>query len=276
MRRWIGLAFALLYAFSAGAAAQRSPLPLGDASSHFQMARGLTEISGLAVASDHSVYAHNDEHGIIYEVALSSGEIISAFALGEPTTQADFEGVAAFDGRIYLVTSTGLVYEAVIGAHRDRVRYNVFDTGVGEICEVEGLTQGPEPAEFLLICKTAREKALEGRLVIFNWSLADRMPVVAPWLNVPLSGILTRQEREYFRPSAIEWRSQSNSLLILSARNQLLVSLHRDGTILSKKSLLRATHPQAEGIAIMPSGKLVIADEGTMRMPGGLTVYESE
>ena len=61
----------------------RKPFQMGDASNHFQLARGLTEISGLAVASENSVYAHNDEHGIIYEIALSNGEIVAAFALGE-------------------------------------------------------------------------------------------------------------------------------------------------------------------------------------------------
>ena len=204
----------MIYASSAGAAAQQNPLQLGDRSRHFQLVRGLTEISGLAVASDSSVYAHNDEHGIVYEVALSSGEIISAFALGEPTTRADFEGIAALDGRIYLVTSTGLIYEAIIGAHRARVRYNVFDTGVGEFCEVEGITRGAEPAEFLLICKSARKAALKGRLVIFKWSLAERTPVVEPWLNIPLLGLLTGRERDNFRPSAIEWRIKDSSLLV--------------------------------------------------------------
>ena len=275
MSRWIALALAVIFASSTGVAAQQGPLQLGDRSGHFQLVRGLTEISGLAVASDNSVYAHNDEHGIIYEVAVSSGEIISAFALGEPTTQADFEGIAALDGRIYLVTSAGLVYEAIIGAHRARVRFNVFDTGVGEYCEVEGITHGPAAAEFLLICKTARRAALEGRLVIYKWSLADRMPEVEPWLNIPLPGLLTVRERENFRPSAIEWRVENSSLLVLSARNQLLLNLRQDGTLLSKTSLPRAVHPQAEGVAIMPSGDLVIADEGTMRLPGALTIYRA-
>lgn len=274
MSRWIGVALAAIYASSVSAVAQQDPFQLGDRRSQFQLVRGLTEISGLAVASDSSVYAHNDEHGIIYEVALSGGEIISAFALGEPTTRADFEGIAALDGRIYLVTSTGLIYEAIIGAHRARVRYNVFDTGIGEFCEVEGITHGPAPAEFLLICKTARQTEFDGRLVIFKWSLADRTPVVEPWLNIPLSGLLTSKERVNFKPSAIEWRIKDSSLLVLSARNQLLLNLRPDGAILLKKTLPQAVHPQAEGLAIMPSGDLVIADEGTMRLPGALTIYK--
>ena len=167
-----------------------------------------------------------------------------------------------------------MIYEAIIGAHRARVRFNVYDTGAGEFCEAEGITRGPSPGEFLLICKSARQATLEGRLVIFKWSLADRMPVLVPWISIPLSQLLTSRERKNFRPSAIEWREQDDSLLVISARNQLLLNLRRDGTVLLKKSLAPATHPQAEGLAIMPSGNLVIADEGNMRMPGGLTIYE--
>ena len=101
MRRLVGLALAINFTLNDGVIAQQDPQQLGDAQNHFQLARGLTEISGLAVASENSVYAHNDEHGIIYEIDLSSGAILAAFALGEPTVQADFEGIAVFGQRIY-------------------------------------------------------------------------------------------------------------------------------------------------------------------------------
>lgn len=269
------LCWALYAGAGTGAVAQAQGFQFDNASNRFQLSQGLTEISGLAVASKTSVYAHNDEHGIVYEINIADGNIISAFALGDPTARADFEGIAAYEGRIYLVTSAGLVYEAIIGAHRARVRYNIFDTGVGEFCEVEGISPGPEPAEFLLICKVAYESTLDGRLVVFKWDLAERAPVSTPWLNIPLTDLLTPLERKKFRPSAIEWRPQNNSLIILSARNQLTLSLRQDGSLLSKNALAPANHPQAEGIAIMPSGDLVIADEGTMRLPGALTIYKT-
>lgn len=270
-----GIAVMFFWALSTCAVAQDRPSLLGDASNHFSLNQGLTEISGLAVASEDSVYAHNDEHGIVYEIALADGNIIAAFALGDPTVQADFEGIAARDERVYLITSAGLLYEAKVGAHRARVRFNIFDTGVGEFCEVEGVTPGPGPAEFLIICKVAHETALDGRLAVFKWSLADRLPVRTPWLTIQETDLLTAQERKRFRPSAIEWHAQSNSLIVLSARNHLLLHLRRDGKLLFKKALAPTIHPQAEGIAVMPSGKLVIADEGTIRLPGALTIYEA-
>ena len=226
-----GFVVVLFWTICVDAFAQDRHSPLDDASNHFSLNQGLTEISGLAVASQDSVYAHNDEHGIVYEIALADGRIIAAFALGEPTVKADFEGIAAFDGRVYLITSAGLVYESKIGPHRARVRFNIFDTGVGDFCEAEGITPGPSRDEFLIICKTAHKPELDGRLVVFKWSLAERLPVHTPWLNVKESDFLTPQERKKFRPSAIEWRAQSNSLVVLSARSHLFLNLRRDGKI---------------------------------------------
>ena len=270
------IALCLLLAGGANASAQEAPLRGFDAGESFNLVRGLTEISGLAAASDHSVYAHNDEHGIVYELSLSNGGVIAAFALGDPTIRADFEGIAAVGDRIYLITSTGFLYEAMIGAHRSRVRFNVFDTGAGAICEVEGITPGPVDGEFILICKTPHEPKFEERLIALKWSLGDRAPVTEPWLDVSLPKFLsTLQERQSFRPSAVEWLGDQNALLILSARNHLLTGVTLDGDLLFKKNLDPAAHHQAEGLAIMSSGDLVIADEGGMRLPGVLSIYKA-
>ena len=248
-------------------------LSIGSLEDSFEVARNLTEISGLAVASENSVYAHDDEHGIVYEVSLETRKILAAFALGTPTVAADFEGIAAFDRRIYLITSKGTIYEAPIGEHRTRVRFNTYDTGVGEFCEIEGLTAGPQPSEFLVVCKTPKNSALENRLLIYKWNLEERLPVEEPWIDLPFSDFLTIRERAAFRPSAIEWRASDGTIMVLSARNQLLVQLSRDRAFVSKASIEATRHRQAEGLAAMSSGALIIADEGTLRLPGKISIY---
>lgn len=238
------------------------------------LVNGLREVSGLAMASNNSVYAHNDEFGIVYEVALADGAVKSAFALGDPTVSADFEGIAAENGRIYLVTSTGLIYEAPIGAHRGRVLYNVFNTGVGAFCEVEGLVRATEDGNFLILCKTAQVQDLEGKLTIYRWSLRNRKPVTDPWLQVPYKDFLSIEEAKVFRPSAVEWDSARKALVILSARSRQLVVMGKDGSVAAKSALPAELHAQSEGVALTPSGELVIADEGGGRGPGRLSVYK--
>ncbi len=275
MRTLVSALTLLLACVAASAHAQPTDFGFNDPTRRLQLVDGLKEISGLAVASENTVYAHNDEYGIVYEINLEDGAVASVFALGDPTVKADFEGVAAAEGRIFLVTSTGLIFETLRGGHRERVRYNIYDTGAGEFCEIEGITSAPARGEFLLMCKTPHKTALNGRLVVFKWSLVNRTPVSTPWLDISLAELLTARERRNFRPSAIEWRARDDMLIMLSARSHLLLALRRDGTLIAKKELPVKVHPQAEGVAIMPSGDLVIADEGVGRLPGVLTIYEA-
>jgi len=239
------------------------------------LARGLVEISGLAAASENSVYAHNDEHAIVYELAVADGKILSAFALGDPTVKADFEGIAARDGRIYLLTSTGLIYEAPIGANRERVKYNIFDTGVGALCEAEGLAKAPVEDEFLILCKKAYGSALDNRLIVFRWSLSERRVVAAPWINILYTDLMPDKLAEEFRPSAIEWDAARQLMIVLSARSKYLIAVDKSGRAAYTKALSAKRHAQPEGVALMGSGALVIADEGSRRGPGKISVYQT-
>lgn len=247
---------------------------LGDPVRTINLSKGLLEISGLAAGEGDTVYAHNDEHGIVYRINLQNGDILSAFALGDPTVKEDFEGVAVVGERVYLVTSGGLLYEAPLGKHRQRVRYNIFDTGAGAFCEIEGLAPGPAADEFLLLCKGARKQSLAARLVMFKWRLSDRRAVEEPWLNIPWADFLSPEEQKGFRPSALE--HSRGEMLILSARNRLFLTLGPDGSVREKASLPVGNHYQAEGVALTSNGDLVIADEGFARRPGRLTIYRKK
>ncbi len=239
------------------------------------LAKGLVEISGLAAASKNSVYAHNDEHGIVYELAVADGKVLSAFALGDPTVKADFEGVATLDDRIYLLTSTGLIYEAPKGANRERVKYNVFDTGVGMFCEAEGLAKASAEGEFLVLCKKAYVSALEGRLIVFRWSVSERRVVTKPWVNILYTDLLPNKLAQQFQPSAIEWDAARQLMIILSARSKHLIAVNKSGRTAYAKALTAKHHAQSEGVTLLTSGELVIADEGARRGPGKLSVYQT-
>ena len=62
-------------------------------------------------------------------------------------------GIATGRGRVFLVTSDGLIYSFAPGKDGDRVAYRVYDSGIGPRCEIEGLSQGPDPDELLLMCR---------------------------------------------------------------------------------------------------------------------------
>jgi len=252
----------------------------GDSIQVLQLPPRLTEISGLAVASDQTVYAHDDEYGIIYELDISTGEAISIFALGNPTLSEDFEGIAVHGKWIYLITSDGVLFESPIGAHRKRVSYNRYETGIGELCEVEGLAVKSEiksdpsaDPTFLILCKSPREKYYRDRLTVFKWTFGARMDAPTHFLSIDRDLILTSKEQRRFNPSAIEWVVKDQSMFVISARNRQVLHLNEEGDVLSKHLLDELGHPQSEGLTIMPNGDWIIADEGQGGNPGTLSRY---
>ena len=240
----------------------------------FPLPKALNEISGLAVASETSVFAHNDEHGIIYEIDTANGEISRAFALGNPTVDDDFEGVAVSGEHIYLLSSKGLIYEAPIGEHGERVIYNTYDTGLRDRCEFEGLAKASETGEFLLLCKRSAKELPQQALNIYRWSAADRTPPEKLQLSIPLEGALTEEQADAFRPSAIE-RQNDGRLIILSAASAMLVEIEPEGKVSRSLELSKNIHPQAEGVTFSGAGELLIADEGARRGHGKLSIYKN-
>ncbi len=240
---------------------------------------GLMEISGLAENSDQTVFAHNDEHAIVYELDIADGTSQKAFALGDPTIQKDFEGIEVYNGRIYLLSSRGKIYEAPIGEHKSRVKYNAYDTGVGDFCETEGLSRGPDDEDgtvrFFILCKSPHNVDQKDRVLIYLWSLRDRLAVSKPWLDISRSKVTDGKPKK-FNPSAIAWSAKYNQLFILSAKSDRFASLYSDGTVIQKAKLDPELHQQAEGISITSAGQLIISDEGKADRPPRLTVYNMQ
>jgi hypothetical protein len=246
---------------------------LGQApAAQFYLPEGLREISGLAVASNNTVYAHDDNYAIVYEVDLNLKRAVKAFALGKPTVKGDFEDIAVRNGYVYLLTSDGRLYEAPVGENRKRVRYNAYDTGVGTHCETEGLVNGAAEGEFLILCKKAHETEFKDRLVIYNWNLHDRTPVATPWLNVSLDGLVEKLDQANFHPSAFAWRHDRGTLIIVSAKGHSAIEIDQQGRLVDRIKIDKVEHPQPEGLTLMPDGRLVLSDEGSPGL-GKITIY---
>ncbi len=243
-----------------------------DDGRYLPLPASLTEISGLAVASPDSVYAHDDESGIIHEVSLDNGRILRAFAIGNPVVEDDLEGIAADGERLWIVNSEGVIRAFDAGRDRTHVPYREYDTGVGELCEVEGLSLAPEIGKLLIVCKEMRQGDRRGTLVIYEWDMRSHEPVGQPWRTIDLAEALG-QERDEFAPSGIEWLPASRQILVLSARGRSMLVLDESGRILARHRLNADRHPQAEGVTVIGSNRLVIADEGQRRGPGHIAIY---
>ena len=176
------------------------------------------------------------------------------------------------------MTSDGIIHESAEGRDGEQVASRAHDTGLGARCEIEGL--GYEPARggiLLLACKTARRGTPADAVTVFCWSLAGRALVAAsPALHVPLAEIARAGgPSNAFSASGIERDPRTGNYVLVAARQRSLAEITPAGRLVAVTALPSRRHPQAEGIAFLPDGSLLLADEGEKgREAGGtVTVY---
>ena len=246
-----------------------SPAPAGaeslfasEPSSQRVLPDRLQEISGLAVAPDGRLFGHDDEIGTIYEIDFATGSVVKWFTVGEQPVTGDFEGLTITpDGDFWLADSEGRLLKFREGANEARVAFERFDTGVGDGCEVEGIAYRTSDNSMVLSCKRLRggsRASRENAPVLRSWSVGavearDWGPTSAALAQA--SGVRS------FQPSGLEFDTRSGRLIVISANDGAIAELGADGAVLSGRAL-NDRHRQTEGVAILPDGSLILADEG--------------
>ncbi|MDE3260114.1 MAG: hypothetical protein OYM47_19960 [Gemmatimonadota bacterium] len=245
-----------------------------ETATHWKLPGELEEISGLAMTGDNRLLAHNDERAIIYEIDYRNGSIVKAFQLSDTNypTAGDFEGIAVTDDGIFLVTSNGRLYECREGNAGGSVLFNVYTTGVGRDCEIEGLAYDRTRRELILICKEARSPDMEGRLALCRWSIDDRRLDRAGRTVIPVNDFSRHIKGKRFHPSGIERHPESGNYYIVAARQKSIAEISPDGRVLAVRKLPAKWHRQVEGITFAADGTLIVADEGAGKK-GRLTLY---
>lgn len=230
----------------AAEASQQSPLP-----------PELVEISGMAVTPDGRVFAHDDERAVIYELNTSDGQVVKRFSVGAPLT-GDFEGLAIDpQGAFWMITSNGRLLRFSEGADGASVTPETFDTGLRDVCEIEGLAFLPTAGSLIIACKQNESRRMRDTISLYEWRPGGG--AAQPWRSIAAADIAaTGIER--FQPSSVEIDARSGRVILLSARDPALLEL--DGERIVAARNLDRSHIQAEGLAILPDGSLVISDEG--------------
>ena len=234
-----------------------------DSLQQWKLPKILKEISGLALTPDERLFAVNDEQAVIYELDYQEGGIKKTFALGRPVPRDDFEGIAYLDGVIYLVTSAGLIYVTTEGDDGERVDFEIYQTGLGRFCEIEGLAEDDETNNLLMACKKAKKKKHGGRFSIFSWSTSDHKVLHDLEIMLPEDEIADRIGKKHVRPSAIVIHPETADIYGLAGPQRAIFQLTPTGELIDAIILpLADRHRQPEGIEITRDGKLLIADEG--------------
>lgn len=244
----------------------------GGPTRQWKLPASLREISGLATTEEGRLFAIQDEQANVYQLDYAAGSIVKRFALGGPPVKGDFEGIAtAPDDAFYMITSAGRLYRFREGGDNDTVRYDAFDTGVRDRCEVEGLAHVASRGALALACK----RVYDGRkrfARIYFWSLETQRLLPDP-LDVDVRGVRSMTGDKRLSPSGIEWDPRTDHLVMIAAQERVVVEFDMAGKLLWAEPLKRRYHRQAEGITYDPRGNLLISDEGG-KGRARLTVYD--
>ncbi|MFT5500398.1 MAG: hypothetical protein ACI88G_000527 [Woeseiaceae bacterium] len=272
-RCWAAMASALLLAAcNAHTGASAEIQGGGDESfQQWKLPHRLREISGLALTADERLLAITDEEAIVYEIDYESGELVKAFALGDPTLRGDFEGIAVVGDVVWLMTSDGDLIATEEAKNGERVSFTRYETGLGRYCELEGLGQDAEQQMLFLGCKEMRKKRDE--LKIFQVSVASMPPVQTAAVALSEQALAEEVGKKHLRPSALAIDPESGNRILLAANHRALVILSPEAVLIDAIILPgQGRHKQAEGLEVTRDGRLLIADEGGNGR-GRLAVY---
>ena len=268
--------FSTLLVFCIGCEAQNSSAPTlhldgleypPEKIVQFKLPGLLREISGLAVDASDRLFAHDDESGVIFLIDYEAGKITKRFQLGEKLVRDDFEGIAVSPEHIYLVTSSGTIYETVEGADAEVVSYVKYSADLD--CEIEGLTYVDSNNELYAACKNL-DKGKRG-IKIYRWSIAKHRYASTPVFHMRRKQLLATGFKNY-QPSAVTLLSPGRILLLASQQKAFMLVDVANSSAEAIDFPLPRIHSQAEGLAITSNGNLLIADEGKNRR-GRLSVY---
>ncbi len=245
-----------------------------ETATHWKLSEHLEEISGLAMTRDNRLLAHNDERGIIFEIDYQNGSIAKAFQLTDMKNPvaSDFEGIATIDNQIYLVTSSGRLYECREGTTGESVLFNVYTTGIGRDCEIEGLAYDESKRALLLMCKDARSADMEGKLAVYHWSIDEKQLRKDAHTVIPVVEFSRHIKGKNFQPSGIERHPISGNYFIVAARQGAIAEITPGGQVVAVREFPAQWHRQAEGITFAADGTLIVSDEGAGKR-ARLTLY---
>lgn len=232
----------------------------------------LQEVSGIDVLPDGRILAHDDEHPVLYAVDPATGDIEAQYRMAG-VGRGDFEAIAVAAHRVAVTTSQGLLLESPLPDGGALLPTRALPTALGRQCEIEGLGYEPEGDLLLIACKEPRIRALRRQVTIFRWSLADGALARPDRLVISMAAISPITGRREFRPSGLDRDPGTGHYLLVSSLDHALLEVTPAGDVVGSHPLPAHRHPQPEGIAVAPSGNLLIADEGRGKHPGTLTTY---
>lgn len=233
------------------------------------MPAGLREISGLALTSRGTVFAHDDNIGRVSEIDPRTGILLKSFSLAG-LQKGDFEAIAIVRPDLYLLESSGKLFKFREGRDGQQVPFTVYDTKLNKECEFESLTYDSAGSRLLMACKRLINKQdRELRIYFLPLPLGNRSAITS--MAIPIDEVRGSNTWKNFRPSDMTIDPLTGNYVIIASRESAYVVLTPEGDVL-RSAPLPGAHRQAEGIAITKDSLMIVSDEANGAAPK-MTVY---
>lgn len=243
----------------------------------------LHEISGLTYVDSTTFACIQDEKGILFIYDWKKNEIEHQYTFH---LDGDYEGIARVGKNMYVLRSDGTLFE-ILDYESGNFQLESFATGI-PANNNEGLCYDPDNNRLLIACKGKIDKGPEpkDKRVIYSFDLQSKAMSEKPVFDFDLQTIKafaqhqkinlpTRNKKKgkitepviKFMTSDISIHPLTKKLFLLSASDHLLFIFNMNGDIEHMEQLNPELFNKAEGITFLPSGDMLITNEGQNERP---------
>lgn len=230
----------------------------------------LDEISGVAYYNkDTSVFAINDERGWLYKIFPHDPKNIQKWKFFDG---ADFEDVVLLDSNFYVLESNGnIIAFRHYTADSVVAKENIFPQGTGN--EFEILYYDNTIQKLILICKDC-ESDKKKVLSTYTFDPATGQYAGGVFtIDVKYIATMMGEKSMKLKPSAAAIHPLTGELYIISAVNNLLLVLDKNGRATSIHPLDPKLFKQPEGITFSPAGDMIISNEAADIGVANILIY---
>ncbi len=257
------------------------PYEITDSDAKYRLPGKLVEISGLSCIDDSTIACVEDEEGYVYIFDVIKGKVDQRVHFGK---DGDYEGVEFIDGDMYVLRSSGKLYE--IQAFRADSQITVkHRTLLAKANNPEGLAYDHIHHRLLVASKGRLndEKSIKNLNTIYAFDLETKKLLAEPVFSFSVDDIYTflgRSDLQQvhdratnfllpgsigilgFHPSGIAVHPLSGDIYMVTSKGNLLIILDHEGEIIYIRDLPEELFTKPEGITFLPNGDMLISNEG--------------
>jgi uncharacterized protein YjiK len=240
-----------------------------DAPHVIKLEKALHEVSGIEIVNN-SIYAIGDDKGVLYELDIVSGKVISEWKFNK---SRDYEGLSYLNGKFYVLNSNGDVYEVELrGSNDPVVTEHKFELAKG--MEFEIFYYDDSLRRMIMICK---ECSVDNKSTVSVYSFD---PATGEFekqgFSLDADAITSaggRKKSERIKASGGAVHPITGEVYIVSSINKMLLVTDRQGNPISVFDISRKLFEQPEGVAFTPNGDLYISNEKGKKSAATIVVY---